>query len=240
MAMRSDPPDLTLRGANCQINFALALNGRPVTRKNNANRFSSPGVTGQRIFREEPDPPPRPLISRDNSLARFLLRKLMNVQSAAKFSDVAEGQFGLLQELSQWVEKRNTNPFPVDALLSHPTLSPFRESTMNNRRNTEDHLERAAIPPLPHTVASMSPARHLKWKTPATAYESFFEQGERFQKSYLSGPYPPIEQSRPFGRFPKERDPQAESADDIFARQAKEDTMTGHGYKTIFESKTVL
>jgi hypothetical protein len=46
----------------------------------------------------------------------------MNSQSAARFLDVADANFNLLQELSQWVERRNTNPFPIDDLLAHPTF----------------------------------------------------------------------------------------------------------------------
>jgi hypothetical protein len=206
-------------------------------------RFSSPGVTGQRIFREEPHAPPRAAPIRDNSLAKFFVRKLMNAQSAAHFLDGADAHFALLQELSQWVERRNTNPFPIDDLIAHPTLSPYRESVMNNRRNCEDHLERVAIPPLPHTVASASAVRKVPWRTPATAYESFFENDGRFERSYLSGPFPPIEQSRPFGRFPRDReasDNDDGNSDPAFVRQAKEDTETGRGYKRIFESKTIL
>jgi hypothetical protein len=238
---RDPVPDLTLRGANCQINLALSFTGRPVTRRNNENRFSSPGVTGQRIFREEPDPPSRAAApSADNSLAKFFVRKLMLPQAAPRFLEVADANFELLQELSHWVEQRNTNPFPVDALLTHPTLSPYQESAMNNRKNWEDHLERVAIPPLPHTVASGSMPQRFPWKTPSTAYTSFFENEERFRRSYLSGPYPPIEQSRPFSRFPRGKQGTAEAVDSVFAQQSKEDTMTGRRYKHIFESSTVL
>jgi hypothetical protein len=83
----------------------------------------------------------------------------------------------------------------------------------------------------------------VPWRTPGSAYESFFEVDGRFERSYLSGPYPPIEQSRPFGRFPRDKegsDTEELETDPRFVRQAKEDTQTGHRYKRIFESKTIL
>jgi hypothetical protein len=82
--------------------------------------------------------------------------------------------------------------------------------------------------------------QRFPWRTPATAYTRFFDEEERFQRSYLSGPYPPFEQSQPFCRFPRGGKAPSDDADSVFARQAKEDTVTGRGYKTIFESRTIL
>jgi hypothetical protein len=149
-------------------------------------------------------------------------------------------------ELTQWVERKNTNPFPVDQLLKHPTLSPYRESTANNQKNREDHLARPNIPPLPYNVLSGPTQKTTPWKTPRTAYSCFFDDDEeKFGKNYLSGPFPPFEQSQPFGKFPHDQGetptPVVPNRNDpAFVRQAAEDTRTGRQYKHIFESTTCL
>jgi hypothetical protein len=169
----------------------------------------------------------------------------MKAQVVSRFRAVANANYRLLQELMQWVERKNTNPFPVDQLLKHPTLSPFRESTANNQRNHEDHLARPNIPPLPYNVQSGPISRAAPWKTPRTAYSCFFEDDERFAKNYLSWPFPPFEQSQPFGKFPHDQGETPtptlpDTRDPVFVRQAAEDTQVGRQYKRIFESTTCL
>jgi hypothetical protein len=154
---------------------------------------------------------------------------------------VADCNLHLLQDLNQWLDRKNTKEFPVDGLLTHPTLSPYRAQTANQVRNHEDHLARPNIPPLPHNVNSGPNQARPTWKTPGTAYTAFFDDNDRFKQSYLSPPMPPFEQSQPFCRFPHEgtakRSPNQNPA---FVEQAKEDTKFGHNYKRIFESKTIL
>jgi hypothetical protein len=236
--------DFRLNSANSQINLGFSFNPRPMSRQNNRDRFASPGTI--EVFHEEKvDTQSRAKPNEEESLATFMVRKLMNGRVVEKFRALANANYSLLQELTQWVERRNTNPFPVDPLIQHPTLSPFSECRANDKRNREDHLARPNIPPLPYNVQSGPSRRSTPWKTPPTQYTCFFENDERFEKSYLSGPFPPFEQSQPFGKFPPERReklaPAPEDTQDLtFTRQAAEDTVVGRQYKTIFESRTCL
>jgi hypothetical protein len=239
---RADP-GFVLLSPTCQINLARSFNETRTTRRNNSNRFSSPGITGQGIFNESPVIARPRQIPTDNgdSLAQFLVRKLMLASSASRFLSVADANISLLQELNQWVDRRNTSQFPVDNLLSHPTLSPYRAQTVNQGRDREDHLARPNIPPLPHNVGSAPVPVHREWITPGSAYTTFFDDDDRFTKSYLSAPFSPIQQSRPFSKFPPMPSELANVGEDpVFVRQAKEDTQTGRNYKKIFESRTVL
>jgi hypothetical protein len=238
--------DFLLHTTNCQINLGYSFNPRPVTRQNNGQRFASPGISGQGIFRENfVETKPRRDPIENETLATFLVRRLMNGDSIARFRPIADANYRLLQELTQWVDRKNTNPFPVDILVKHPTLSPYRECTANGVRNREDHLSRPNIPPLPHKVQSAPIPPKAPWRTPCTQYSAFFDDEERFARGYLSGPYPPIEQSQPFGKFPHDGGETPtptipDTRDPVFVRQAAEDTQTGRRYKHIFESKTIL
>jgi hypothetical protein len=170
----------------------------------------------------------------------------MKANVVSRFRPIANANYRLLQELTQWVERKNTNPFPVDPLVNHPTLSPYHECTANHERNHEDHLARPNIPPLPYKVQSGPTQRTIPWKTPATAYSCFFDDSdEKFTRNYLSGPFPPFEQFQPFGKFPHAHGetrtpPVPNTRDPVFVKQAAEDTRTGRQYKQIFESATCL
>ena len=237
--------DFMIHTASCQINLNMSFSGRPCTRKINRDRFASTGV-GQ-IFQEEPvlrkldkvaTPDKNP-----NSLAKFIAKKLMNPHIAEKFLSIADANIELLQELSRWVEKKNTNPLPVDNLKNHPTLSQVKERKMNHHVNGEDHLIRQQGPPLPHRVPSQSMSYKSKWTTPKTAYTDFFyDNNNRNERMYISVPFTPIEQSQPFCKFPHEnvKAKTRSLTNPVFAMQAKEDTIAGRNYKRIFESPTVL
>lgn len=243
LASRSSS-DFVLNTASCQINLNTSFSGRPCTRKINRNRFASTGV-GQ-IFQEEPVVRKREVAAPEknpNSLAKFIVRKLMNSESIDKFLSVADDNIELLQELSRWVEKKNTSHFPVDNLKNHPTLSPIKERKMNHQCNGEDHLIRQQGPPLPHRVPSQSMSYKSKWTTPKTAYTDFFYDNNSRERMYISVPCPPIEQSQPFCKFPHEGTKvktRAVPTNLVFVMQAKEDTIAGRNYKRIFESQTVL
>jgi hypothetical protein len=237
--------DFLLQTPSCQINFSFAFQSRPVTRQNNVQRFASPGCT--QVFHEAlpPSQSAQSSSADHETIATWIIRKLMNPQAVAKYKGIANANLNLLQELSLWVERRNTNPFPVDRLLQHPTLSPYSQSTANHEKNHEDHLARPNVPPLPYMVQSKSDRGHPEWRTPCTAYTSFFDDNERFSRSYLSGPFPPFERSQPFSKFPHGvphavRPPPSEDWDPVFVRQAADDTRINRNYKTIFQSKTCL
>jgi hypothetical protein len=234
--------DFLLLSPTCQLNFTKPFRDTQTTRRNNRSRFASPGITGHGIFNENPvKSKPRPAAYEGETLGRFIVRRLMLPASAPKFLDIADANIRLLQELNHWVDRKNTNQFPVDNLLTHPTLSPFQAQTANMSRNHEDHLSRPNIPPLPHNVASGPTPLHLFWKTPRTAYTAFFDDDERFRKNYVSPPFPPLESSQPFCKFPQSPAvPPNSTVNPLFVRQAKEDTRLGRKYKSIFESKTVL
>jgi hypothetical protein len=169
------------------------------------------------------------------------VRRPFHPSAAGRFLATADCSLDLLQDLNQWVDRKNTKEFPVDGLIAHPTLSPYRAQTTNQARNHEDHLARPSIPPLPHDVVSGPNRPHLQWKTPGTAYTSFFDDEERFRRSYVSPPMPPFEQAQPFCRFPPGNAAKPiPNEDPVFVKQAKEDTKFGHNYKRIFESKTIL
>jgi hypothetical protein len=238
--------DFLFHTVNCQINLGLAFNPRPVTKQNNNQRFASPGVSGQGIFREGfVEPKPRANPKENETLATFIVGRLMNADVIPCFRPIANANYKLLQELTHWLDRKNTNQFPVDALLKHPTLSPYQECTANSARDREDHLSRPNIPPLPHKVRSAPIPPSVSWRTPCTQYSAFFNDDERFARGYLSGPYLPVEQSQPFGQFPHDRGDTPtpmipDTRDPAFMRQAADDTKTGRRYKDIFESKTVL
>jgi hypothetical protein len=233
--------DFVLLSPTCQINLARSFRETQTTRRNNQSRFASPGITGQGIFNEDP-PLIRPRAQPEgDTIGKFIVKRLFLSSVLGHFLSVADCNLRLLQDINQWVDRRNTKEFPVDGLITHPTLSPYRAQTANYDRNHEDHMARPSIPPLPHNVTSGPHNPRSPWKTPGTAYTSFFDDNERFKQSYASPPMPPFEQSQPFCRFPPGAAPRAVPPQNpVFVEQAKEDTKYGHNYKRIFESKTIL
>jgi hypothetical protein len=234
-------PDFVLNGPACQINLGLSFNPRPVSRQMNRERFASPGITGHGIFREDAPPARAAAPREEETLATFMVRNLMNATAVPRFRPLANANFKLLQELTQWIERRNTNPFPLDALIAHPTLSPVREFTANRVKNREDHIAAQ----LPHIGQSGPSPRKSAWRTPSTAYSAFFNDEERFAERYWSGPLPPFEQSQPFCKFPQERGvvrPRISSdvQNPVFVQAAAEDSRTGRRYRHIFQSTTCL
>jgi hypothetical protein len=206
-----------------------------VYRQNNPDRFASPGINGQGIFHEEAVPP-IPITRDDETLATFMVRNLMNPAVVPRFRPLANANIKLLQESTQWIERRNTNQFPLDILSRHPTLDPSRECTSNGEKNHEDHVARSPNPPLPHMVHSGPTPRKEQWRTPRTVYSHFFSDEERFTQSYVAPPSPPFEQSQPFCKFlqaePVRPGPMLmENKDHAFVHQAAEDLRTGRRYK---------
>lgn len=235
------PADLVLRSGNCTIDLNATLNGRPQTRKLNRNRFNSPGISGQGIFKEENEPIPlaRSPSKPNHTLAQFLVNKLMLPGPAKTHMDVADEYISLLQELVQWVDKK-TNQFPVDTLRAHPTLCPDVARGVNSRVDREDHLVRQSGPPLPvNTMQMQARVRSGPWRTPGSAYS---DQFPTYGSGNVPSPFPPLEMHRPFCQFPNgERvGTQPAPAADAFRSQAATDTVTSKRYRSIFESPTCL
>lgn len=236
------PADLVLRSNNCIIDLNATLNGRPRTRKLNRDRLASPGISGQGIFKEETGgiPLARSPSKPNHTLAQFLVTKLMRTGPAQAHLGLADEYLPLLQELSQWVDKK-TNQFPVDTLRSHPTLCPDVARNANSRTDREDHLVRQTGPPLPiNTMQMQARVRGGPWRTPGSAYNDQFPS---HAAPGVASPFPPLEMNRPFCQFPngdrivpKER-PLVASA---LRNQAAVDTQTGKKYKSIFQSETCL
>jgi hypothetical protein len=95
--------DFRLNTTNCQINFGFSFNPRPVSRQTHRDRFASPGITGQCIFREETlETRPRQKPSEEETLATFMLRKLMNPQVVSRFRSVANANYRCFTIVINW------------------------------------------------------------------------------------------------------------------------------------------
>lgn len=200
-SMSMKRPDLVMSMAGCRIDLNQSFAGRPQSRRINRERFASKGVG--LVMSEEPPPlRTRSTKQEETSLAKFTLRKLMKPEAAAKLLSCADSYNALLQQLIQWVERKNTSAFPIDGLREHPTLSPVQERGMNSRTNRADHLIRQQGPPLPYRCVSRCVEKTRPWKTPKTAYSDFFEDDGRLSDSWIPNPFPPLESSQPFCRFP--------------------------------------
>lgn len=230
--------DLLLQSAHCRIDLSSSIYGRPTTRKINRDRFSSKGITGEHIFGES-----APVTARDtkddDSISKFYVKKIMLPQAATRLCAKADDYQKLIHEINTYIEKKSNN-FPVDNLRSHPTLNPTSERTLNNLHNREDHISRVGGPKPPHEVSARSPVAKKPWRTPQTAYSDFFLPEDHYITGPVAFPFPPIEQSQPFCKFPPASGIDGPETNKVFSRQVTHNYERGRSFKGIFESKTIL
>ena len=228
------PSDFILRSSTGTIDFRLSFNGRPCSRKNNRQRFSSSGIYGQDIFGET-EPAFAKASEKEtkrDTLAQFVLKKLMNDSFAEKMLPYADENYNLLNELQEWVDKK-ANALPVPLFSEPDDLNPNKERTLNSKTIREDHLGSIRSP----KTKSRLPYMERSWHPPATAYNDFF--GDEL-KGKLDKPFYPVERSHPFSKFPAKELPPVSITPTEFREQSTQNKEFGKNYKNIFLSKTVL
>lgn len=248
-ALSTSNNNLIYRSLNCTIDFSPMHNQRPSTRRIDRNRFSSPGSDAIFKLSNSNEPSQKNIstqkVTSDNkcsTLAQFYAKKLLQPFSSKSHFQIADQYFDLLNELSSWVD-RKCNHFPVDELRMHPTLSPNYERQMNYEQDRSDHLLRQSSQQQ-SSGFSQSSVSAKAWKTPTTAYSSFFENAGSYKPEILS-PFLPMERSSPFCKFPMSEqkiehfETQNQTPKEIL-NQSVDNRKASTRYKNIFQSKTCL
>lgn len=241
----SKPSSLIHRSLNCTIDFSPTHNQRPSTRRIDRNRFSSPG--SDEVFNTYNPEPIEKILSKPkeqdeykcSTLAQFYVKKLLQPSSSKSHFKVADQYFDLLNELASWVD-RKCNQFPIDDLRLHPTLNPNYERQMNYEQDRADHLLRQSGPPHPTSYTSQTSVSQQTWKTPTTAYSSFYDNVANY-KPGVPSPFLPMERSSPFCKFPQtEQKIVTIATPKAIINQSVENKKASTRYKNIFQSKTCL
>ena len=237
--------NIVIQSSTCRIDLTANLDLTPKpTRRCNVNRFKSDGIIGEKIFGDcKAINRTTPLQTENNSLAQFILKKLIRPEKVNLLINKAEDYFLFLQELNQFIEKKS-NILPIDEISEHPSLNPNKERVANLTRNREDHIAREGFPPKPHDVKARTRTVSHPWRTPTTSYTDFFSSDPRYNQYAISSAYSPLDNPVPFSRFPQsspeDMERRSQRFDPKFLKQVKEDSITNRTFKKIFNSKTVL
>jgi hypothetical protein len=197
------------------------------------------------VFHRQPLPPLPPLdlstrSLRQPTLAEFLVKKFLTPEAAEKVLPVARDYVDILQDLQNWIDKRQMN-YPVDTCAVHPTLNPRSARVMVKKKFEEDHFWHPSHDPTPPSVPrTMGARRSYEVKCGRSTYQDFFDPDARCgAEPILSAPIVPSAPRRPFGTFPLvTRDPYPVS--EVVTRQFGHNNELGRANKEIFEAETCL
>jgi hypothetical protein len=237
--------DLIAESRHCRIDFNRAIFG-PTPWQPDPRSLAPTAISREEIFGHA-----EPWTPREHSgihhYSECMVKQLFQPAAAARLFGAAEENYGLLNELVLWTEKK-TNGYPTDAFRGFDTLRPKPERTVVKAKMEEDH----SFPPgyrkpqktlVARNLTPRSLGEELKRATNSSYREAFCDDThEDFLRTGNPVPPPllkPIQNALPFGVFPEvAMSPRRNRKDyERASAEARNDRLVN---KSVFEGPTCL